>query len=95
MCEVLKPPPASNIRNENNILLQVTDHNCKRDKQGLIAATNVVINEIEAITNLNVSLPEDINSIDNFLPKVVQNYEFDEKKKKISFSKTEIASASK
>ena len=82
MCEVPKPPPASLIRNENNILLQVTDHNCKRDELGLIAATNVVINEIEAITNLNISLPEDINSIDQFLPKVVQNYEFDEQKKR-------------
>ena len=89
MCEVPKPPKASLIKNENNLLLQVTDHNCKRDELGLIAATEVVISEIEAITNLNVSLPENINSIDNFLPKVIQNYEFDEQKKrrKRSFSR--------
>ena len=82
MCEVPKPIPTSVIKNENNLLLQVTDHACKRDEHGLIAATNVVINEIEAITNLNVTMPEDLNSIDQFLPKVVQNYEFDEEKKR-------------
>ena len=82
MCEVLKPPPTSNIKNENNLLIQVTDHACKRDEQGLIAATNVVINEIEAITNLNVTLPEDLNSIDQFLPNVVQPYEFDEQERR-------------
>ena len=78
MFEVPKPPLASLIRNENNLLLQVTDHNCKRDEQGLIAATNVVINKIEAITNLNVSLPEDINQ---FLPKVVKTTNLMNKRK--------------
>ena len=82
MCEVPKPPPASQVKNENNLLLQVTDHACKRDEQGLIAATNVVISEIEAITNLNVTLPEDRNAVDQFLPKVIQSYEFDDNKKK-------------
>ena len=82
MCEVPKPPPASYIKNENNLLLQVTDHACKRDEQGLIAATNVVISEIEAITNLNVTLPEDLNAVDQFLPKVIQSYEFDDNKKR-------------
>ncbi len=37
-------------------LVQVTDHACKRDAQGLVASTNIIINEIEAITNLNVTL---------------------------------------
>ena len=82
MCEVPKPPPTSHIRNENNLLMQVTDHACKRDEQGLIAATNVIISEIEAITNLNVTLPEDLNSVDQFMPKVIQSYEFDEDKRR-------------
>ena len=82
MCEVPKAPPTSQIRNENNLLLQVTDHACKRDEQGLIAATNVIISEIEAITNLNVTLPEDMNAVDQFLPKVIQSYEFDDDMKK-------------
>ena len=91
MCEVRKPPPTSQIKNENNLLIQVTDHACKRDDQGLIAATNVVINETKAITNLNVTLPEDLNAVDQFLPKFIQSYEFDDDKKKRrkrSFSQT-------
>jgi len=82
MCEVPKPPPTSQIRNDNNLLLQVTDHACKRDEPGLIAATNVIISKIESITNLNVTLPEDINAVEQFLPKVAQNCDFDDDKKK-------------
>ena len=55
---------------------------CKCDDQGLIAATNVIISKIEAITNLNVTLPEDLNSVDQFMPKVIQSYEFDEDKER-------------
>jgi hypothetical protein len=82
MCEVPKLPPDTKIKNENNLLLQVTNHACKRDEQGLLASTNIVISEIEAITNLNVTLSEDLSSMDHFLPKVIHSYDFDDEKKR-------------
>ena len=82
MCEVPKSEAGERLKEENNLILQVTDHACKRDAQGLVASTNIIINEIEAITNLNVTLPEEIQTMDHFFPQVVANYDFDEDKKK-------------
>jgi hypothetical protein len=82
MCEVPKSVVGEQLKEENNLILQVTDHKCKGDKQGLVASTNIIINEIEAINNLNVSLPEEIQTMDHFFPKIVANYDFDEDKKK-------------
>ncbi len=82
MCEVPKSETGERLKEENNLILQVTDHACKRDAQGLVASTNIIINEIEAITNLNVTLPEEIQTMDHFFPQVVANYDFDEDKKK-------------
>jgi hypothetical protein len=75
MCEVPKSVVGERLKEENNLILQVTDHACKRDEQGLVASTNIIINEIEAITNLNVSMPEEIQTMDHFFPKIVANYD--------------------
>jgi len=88
LCEVPKPPPVSQVKNENNLLLQVIDHACKRDEKGLLASIKIVAEEIEAITNLNVTLPEDINSMEHFLPTIIQSYNFDDKKRKRRSSNT-------
>jgi hypothetical protein len=82
MCKVPKSMVGERLKEENNLILQVTDHACKRDEQGLVASTNIIINEIEAITNLNVSMPEEIQTMDHLFPKIVANYDFDEDKKK-------------
>ena len=82
MCELPLPPPIRPAAEENNILLQVADHACKRDEKGLVASVEVVINEIEAITNLNVTFPEEEMNMDHFLPKIINEYDFDEKRKK-------------
>jgi hypothetical protein len=82
MCEVPNSTAREKLKEENNQILQVTDHACKRDEQGLVTSTNIIINEIESITNLSVSLPEVAQTMDHFFPKIIANYDFDEDKKK-------------
>lgn len=54
---------------ENNVLIQITAHSCKRDLPSILATTKNSINEIKMITNLdlNVSL-DDTSPLETFLP---------------------------
>jgi len=67
-----------NIKAENNLMLQLTNHACRRDEAGLMASIRINMNEIEAITNLNITLPDDLNAMDYFLPTVDRSYEFED-----------------
>jgi len=82
MCEVPKSTAKEQLKEENNLILQVIDHVCKRDEQGLVASTNIIINKIQAIANLNLTLLEEIQTMDHFFPKIIAYYNFDEDKKK-------------
>jgi len=46
------------LTKENNILLQLASHACKRDEKALVASTGYILAEIETITNLNVIVKE-------------------------------------
>jgi hypothetical protein len=81
MCEVPKSTAKEQLKEENNLILQVIDHVCKRDEQGLVASTNIIINKIQAIANLNLTLLEEIQTMDHFFPKIIAYYNFDEDKK--------------
>ena len=80
MCELPKQVEneEKSIKVENNLMLQLTNHACRRDEAGLMASIRINMNEIEAITNLNITLPEDLNAMDYFLPTVDQSYEFED-----------------
>ncbi len=40
---------------ENNILLQLAHHACRRDEKQIVTSTRYILTEIEAITNLNTA----------------------------------------
>ena len=83
MCELPKQiSEEQNIKAENNLMLQLTNHACRRDEAGLMASIRINMNEIEAITNLNITLPTDLNAMDYFLPTVDQSYEFEDYKRR-------------
>jgi len=65
-------------------MLQLTNHACQRDEAGLMASIRINMNEIEAITNLNITLPDNLNAMDYFLPTVDQSYEFEDYKRRRS-----------
>jgi hypothetical protein len=66
MCMVPKSTAKEQLKEENNLILQVMDHTCKRDEQGLVASTNIIINKIQAITNLNLTLLKEIQTMNHF-----------------------------
>jgi len=82
MCELPKQPSKEqNIKAKNNLMLQLTNHACRRDEAGLMASIRINMNEIEAIANLNITLPDDLNAMDYFLPTIDQSYEFEDYKR--------------
>jgi len=82
MCEFPKQPSKEqNIKAKNNLMLQLTNHACRRDEAGLMASIRINMNEIEAIANLNITLPDDLNAMDYFLPTIDQSYEFEDYKR--------------
>jgi len=82
MCELPKQPEneEKNIKAKNNLMLQLTNHACRRDEAGLMASIRINMNAIEAITNLNITLLDDLNAMDYFLPTVDKSYEFEDYK---------------
>ena len=82
MCELPKAPPVQTISRETNVLLQMAHHNCKRDEKGLIASTKLIIAEIEAITNLNLTLKEEVINAEDFFPTIIDHATFDADRKR-------------
>lgn len=53
-------------------LIQLADHSCKCDIKGLIQTTDILINQIAQITNLNVSVPHADANPAIFLPEMIE-----------------------
>lgn len=70
-CELPKQPSEEkNIKTKNILMLQLTNHTYQRDEAGLMSSIWINMNKIEAIINLNIMLPDDLNAMDYFQPTI-------------------------
>ena len=70
------------LSKENNILLQLASHACKRDEKALVASTRYILAEIEAITNLNITTREYEPKMSDYFPNIQAEEEETEKPRK-------------
>jgi hypothetical protein len=70
LCEKPIDTTPITLTKENNILLQLASHACKRDEKALVASTRYILAEIEAITNLNVTVKEYEPKMSDYFPNI-------------------------
>ena len=71
MC--MKPVDATfeQVTKESNILMQLAKNACIRDEKALVASTELILAEIEAITNLNISIQSYTPKMEDFFPVII------------------------
>ena len=71
MC--MKPVDATfeQATKESNILMQLAKNACIRDEKALVASTELILAEIEAITNLNISIQSYTPKMEDFFPVII------------------------
>ena len=71
MC--MKPVDATfeQVTRESNILMQLSKNACIRDEKALVASTELILAEIEAITNLNISIQSYAPKMEDFFPVII------------------------
>ena len=72
MCMKKKDLSRKTISDESNMLLQIVQHTCKRDKDALAAATQHILAEIQQFTKLNVSTEPTTSKLEEYFPKIPQ-----------------------
>ena len=75
MCEKPIDNTVQTLTKENNILLQLAHHACKRDEKALVSSTRYILAEIEAITNLNVTLQDSKPKMSDYFPNIGEDVE--------------------
>jgi hypothetical protein len=73
MCEKERDTSQQLVSHENNLLLQLTHHACQRDRKSIISSTQYLINEIEAVTNLNITVKERPPQMEDFFPQFIDS----------------------
>jgi len=79
ICEKLIDNTPITLTKENNILLQLASHACKRDEKALVASTWHILAEIETITNLNVTVKEYEPKMSDYFPHIETKEEVETK----------------
>jgi hypothetical protein len=72
MCEKRRDRSQQVISTENNLLLQLTHHTCLRDRKSIIASTQYLLQEIDAITNLNITTYDKPPRMEDFFPQIME-----------------------
>ena len=75
MCEKPIDNTVQTLTKENNILLQLAHHACKRDEKPLVSSTRYILAEIEAITNLNVTIQDIKPKMSDYFPNIGEDVE--------------------
>ena len=70
MCERPIDRTVHTLTKENNLLLQLAHHACKRDEKSLISSTQYILSEIEAITNLNITIRDYHPKMSDYFPTI-------------------------
>jgi hypothetical protein len=73
MCEKLRDKSQQILSVENNLLIQLTNHACQRDRKSIISSTQYLLHEIEEITNLNITIKERPPNMEDFFPQFVES----------------------
>jgi len=71
LCEKKRNTTTEVVSMENNMLTQLAHHNCQRDRRSIVASTQYLLAEIEAITSLNITLQERAPQMEEFFPQIV------------------------
>lgn len=75
MCEKPIDRTFEKTSKETNILLQLASNACIRDERALVASTQYILSEIEAITNLNITVKEYTPKMEDFFPIIIDDEE--------------------
>ena len=71
MCVKLLDKTFEKLSAENNLLLQLADNACKRDKRALVASTRYILTEIEMVTNLDIKIQPYTPKMEDFFPLIL------------------------
>ena len=71
MCERPIDATFEKVTRESNLLMQLASNACIRDEKALVASTQFILAEIEAITNLNISIQSHIPKMEDFFPVII------------------------
>jgi hypothetical protein len=68
MCEKDRDTLRSDTNNENNMLVQLAIHNCKRDMPSIVASTDTTLQEIQSVTTLTLNMSNNTPDWHIFFP---------------------------